>query len=457
MVEARLLRLDPALRRILRAASVYGGRFDTAGLEAVLGEASAHDALEALVARDWLTALEGGGYVFRQATSREAAYAMLVDEDKRLAHGRAAEHLAGHAGDPVVIAEHHERAQAPERAAPWWAKAATQALEANDFRGTIARAEAAERCSARGQDLLEALTARAEAHAWLNESPALRETAERLGATATILEQKAEALRWRSLGALQAGDRADLARTIEHVRDLAAQHPDHDSVACCAFRVAAHALAAGHVAQADILASLLEAAEPPVDSRSGPVAAMANRWRALRAHHAQELETSAHLHQRAAEQLRDLGNARTAAVESGLHGYVLVLLGANEEAARALATSLAECERLDLRSGAAAAHHNLGLALLGLGRSHEALTSENKAIDTYAQGANRRMECLSRDYASRILLALGLVDESVAQAEGASMALPDDHPYCWSARAALADALLARRGPCDLAHALSYA
>ncbi|MFN7698339.1 MAG: protein kinase domain-containing protein, partial [Deltaproteobacteria bacterium] len=73
MVEARLLRLEPALRRLLRAASVYGGRFDETGLGVVLGEASPRASLEALVAREWLTALEGGGYGFRQATSREAA------------------------------------------------------------------------------------------------------------------------------------------------------------------------------------------------------------------------------------------------------------------------------------------------------------------------------------------------------------------------------------------------
>jgi DNA-binding transcriptional ArsR family regulator len=67
------------------------------------------------------------------------------------------------------------------------------------------------------------------------------------------------------------------------------------------------------------------------------------------------------------------------------------------------------------------------------------------------------MECLSRNYASRILLALGRVEEAVAEAERASRMLPCDHPYSWSAHAALADALLVRRGAGDLPHALSYA
>jgi tetratricopeptide (TPR) repeat protein len=265
------------------------------------------------------------------------------------------------------------------------------------------------------------------------------------------------ALRWQATALVKAGETDLLESVAERASLLLRGQATTDRLLSAALQLGVICLYGGAAAQGDALWEVAEVSSPPLDLRSGPVAAMANRWRALRAQHAQDLETSARLHKQAAEQLRASGDARTAAVESGLEGYVLVLLGANDEAALVLETALAECERLGLASGAAVARHNLGLALLGLGRSREALASENEAIAAYALGANRRMECLSRNYASRILLALGLVEEAVAEAERASRMLPCDHPYSWSAHAALADALLVRRGAGDLPHALSYA
>jgi hypothetical protein len=457
MVEARLLRLEPALRRLLRAASVYGGRFDETELGAVLGEASLEDALEALVAREWLTALEGGGYVFRQATSREAAYAMLVEEDKRLAHARAADRLAGHAGDAVAIAEHHERAQAPERAAPWWAKAATQALEANDFTGAIARAEAAERCGARGADLADALLARAEAHSWRNENPALRATAERLGAVATSLEHEAEALRWRALGALRAGDGADLARALERAGEVAAQHPDHDSVVFCSFRIATNAVPAGFVAQADALAVLLEAAEPSLGTRSGRLLGARARWRAYRASFAHDDEHALALHREAAGFLRGLGDVRTAATEEANGGYQLLMLGAYEEASQVFEASLRECRRLGLATGTATSQHNLGFALLGLGRLEPALAVEREAVAAFAAGRNAQMEAGSRYYTARILVASGRARDAMLEAERVCALLDPTHPFALLARASLADALLVCGDPGDAPAALAEA
>ena len=455
MVEARLLRLEPGMRRVLRAASVYGGAFHAAGVATVLGEACPEDSLEALVARDWLTALEGGGYVFRQATSREAAYAMLVEEDKRLAHARAAEHLTKHGSDPVAIAEHYERAHEPEHAAPWWASAAKLALEANDFPGCIARAEAAERCGARSEDLAEALLARVEAHAWLNENPTLRETVERLATSATSLEQEAAALQWRALGALRAGDTTDLERTLQRLADLTARHPGCDSAVFSALRTAANALSAGLVARADALVARFEAAEPHLEKRSPRVLGAWARWCGQRAYHTHDYERALDLYREATLLLRGAGDVRTAVTEEANRGYLLLMLGAYEEASQLLEASLTECRRLGLSYAIAVTQHNLGLALLGLGRLEPALQVEREASAAFAAGRDSQMEAASRDYTSRILVATGRAREAVTEAERAIALLATDHPIARMAQASLADALLNCGGPDDTAAALN--
>ncbi|MFN7698791.1 MAG: tetratricopeptide repeat protein, partial [Deltaproteobacteria bacterium] len=337
---------------------------------------------------------------------------------------------------------HHERAQAPERAAPWWAKAATQALEANDFTGAIARAEAAERCGARGDDLAEALLARAEAHSWLGDNPALRETAGRLGAVATSPVHAAEALRWRALGALRAGDVGDLVRTLDRVRSIATQHLDHDSVVFCSFRTATYALPAGLVAQADALAAQLEAAEPPLERRSGRLLVARAFWRGRRAHSAHDDEHALHLRREAARFLRSTGDVRNAALEEANSGFLLLMLGAYEEASQVLEASLAECRRLGLSSGLATNQHNLGLVLLGLGRLDHAMAVEREAVAAFVAGGNTLMESASRGYMARILVASGRSCEAAAEAEHALGLLPPAHPIALVARAALADALL---------------
>jgi tetratricopeptide (TPR) repeat protein len=395
--------------------------------------------------------------VFRQATSREAAYAMLVEEDKRLAHARAAEHLAGSRGDPVAIAEHHERAQAPERAAPWWAKAATQALEANDFTGAIARAEAAERCGARGDDLVEALLARVEAHSWRNENPALRATAERLGAVATTIDEEAAALRWMALGALRAGDTPELGRVLGRVLERAGRHGVGDTFVFSALRIATIALGAGFVSSADALASTLEAVEPPLETRCARILGARARWRVVRAHHDHDIERTVALRLEAAQLLRSGGDTRTAAAEDSSRGYELALLGAYEEALQSLEATLAECRRLGLAFAIVATQHNLGFVLLGLGRLEDALRVERQALAAFTAGGNMLMDAACRDYLARILVAAGRAEEAVAEAGAAVGALPAEHPYALSARASLAQALLARRAPGDAASAMTHA
>ena len=154
MVQQRLDGLDAGKRRVLRAASVFGGIFWVGGVHALLGgdertpavaSALAELAERELVHRRPLAQFPGEEeYVFRQTLVREAAYAMLTDTDRRLGHRLAAEWLerAGES-DPVAIAEHFDRAGEPERALSWYHRAAAQALERNAFDQVLAWADRA--------------------------------------------------------------------------------------------------------------------------------------------------------------------------------------------------------------------------------------------------------------------------------------------------------------------------
>jgi serine/threonine protein kinase len=92
VVEARFDELETEVRRVARAASVFGDEaFSPEGVVALLGEKSRReltDALEILVGRDMLQRCVVGGetaYRFRNRLVREAAYRMLPTGDRALA------------------------------------------------------------------------------------------------------------------------------------------------------------------------------------------------------------------------------------------------------------------------------------------------------------------------------------------------------------------------------------
>src|SRR6185436_17149675 len=116
MVQARLEKLDPAARRVLRAASVFGETFWCGGIEALLGAGETAGWLAELVEQDVIATRDGGRfpadveYRFRRAVVREVAYAMLTEGDRVAGHWLAVHWLeqAGEA-DPKILGDHFER------------------------------------------------------------------------------------------------------------------------------------------------------------------------------------------------------------------------------------------------------------------------------------------------------------------------------------------------------------
>lgn len=155
VVQSRLVALPTELRRVLRLASVFGERFEPAGVDALGvesgdtgGVSSALDRLrrEELVLSPDDERDGGTAWGFRHSLVRRAAYELLVEEDRLEAHRAAAAWLATQqATDPAVIAEHHEHARDYEAAASWFLRAVDAQGELGDYQALAKLAERADR------------------------------------------------------------------------------------------------------------------------------------------------------------------------------------------------------------------------------------------------------------------------------------------------------------------------
>jgi len=162
MLQARLQRLEPELRRVLRAASVYGATFWRGGVLALLGEsvsaASLDERLEELVHRELITQnnttrlLSDTEFAFRHALVREAAHGLLTDEDRETGHRAAAAFLQSMGErDPLVLAEHYALGREMDQAATLYARAARKAADFANLREATELAERGIACGAKGE------------------------------------------------------------------------------------------------------------------------------------------------------------------------------------------------------------------------------------------------------------------------------------------------------------------
>lgn len=139
LVQARLHRLAPESRRVLRLASVIGERFYRETIESITGTIAPQsvanhrtepslDAIFSQLKHDELLTPEGPIWAFRHSQIRQAAYEMLAEADRAQAHFAVAQWLEEHsASTPALIADHYEKANALDRAGPWFHAAILQA------------------------------------------------------------------------------------------------------------------------------------------------------------------------------------------------------------------------------------------------------------------------------------------------------------------------------------------
>jgi class 3 adenylate cyclase/tetratricopeptide (TPR) repeat protein len=132
VILARLDSLGEADRRALQAASVLGQRFGEEDLRALL-ESAGHDC-RAMIQRQLLRP-DGEGYLFAHALIRDGVYASLTRERRRELHRRAAARFAER--DPVLQAEHLDRAEDPAAARAYLRAAEAEAAAFRPDRANV--------------------------------------------------------------------------------------------------------------------------------------------------------------------------------------------------------------------------------------------------------------------------------------------------------------------------------
>jgi len=438
MVQARLDSEGPDGKRVLRAAAIFGERFSRAGLAALLGgEAGIEDvsdALERLAAHELVTrastpALAGDvELVFAHALIREAAYAMLTDEDRLLGHRLAGDWLeqAGSA-DAIVLAEHFRRGAEPSRAARWYERAAAQSLSANDLVAAIERAELGIAGGASGEQAGKLRLIAAEARVWRGELAEAERLA--LAAAADLPAGGAAWLRALAQAIVAAGKHGRLEAVEREVAEVEASpltaDPSIRSARIISLAWGAHFLVfGGRYAIADPLIATIGALAGEPDAALDPQArGLLHQVRAVRASAAGDLGrclTGLEAALQAFEQASDLRNA--CAVRNNL-GYMYSELGDFQRAEASLRQALGACDRMGLHDLSAAVQHNLG-RVLGFGPElAEAERLERMAIEAFRRQGEPRLEGLARVYLAEILIARGDLAAAAEEAAAAVAAL----------------------------------
>ena len=456
MIESRLAALETEARLVVRAASIYGQDFATAGVGALLGDAMKTDDVEQwaswLSERDVFDRRGPGRWSFRHALVRDAAYGMLTEEDRLLGH-RLAGHWLALSGekDAVVVATHFERSDDTEQAGRWLSRAAAQALEGSDFAGAIAFAERALAWVTEDRPRGELLVVQAEAYRWRGAYEDVRRCAQ--NAMSTLEPGAPKWFRAAAEAATALGVQNDAAG-LDEVASALTQAPveaEAESAASIAFaRTALQLLMRGRLGPAGELLARAESfgSEEPLSQ------ARILQTKAARA----DLRGEGHEHVRhtraCVAAFQRAGDERNACMQRSNLGYGLLELGKDEEASKELAAALASAQAMGLVSAEGGIMHLQAIAALRAGRIELALGLGDRAAEIFSAQGSARMEGGVRAVEAQARLAKGDLAGALASAQRAEALLrdlPPAHPY---ALAILAKVHLARR---DVAAALPLA
>jgi eukaryotic-like serine/threonine-protein kinase len=425
MVQARLEALDPEARRVLRAASVFGRTFWRGGVSELVGGASVDGWLTALADQEVISPIPEAKFPgelefgFRHALMREAAYGMLTVADRSVGHRLAGEWLERTGeGDAMVLGEHFERGEQPERAAAWYQRAAEHAFEGNDLEAAIARAERSMACGASDEMLGRLRLLQAKAHYWRGENhdtmrcglSAMRALGR---GSAPFCEAAAEVVR----SSARIGDLEHLRESSEALLDLTigagppfTSTEGREEAASLAIALSTsarmHLISGTEPARAEALLSRAEKVARTIDDDPA-VIGQVQVARSKMSQIAGDVSGYLELMEAARASFERAGNLREACVQALNVGYAYMQLGAYNEAERVLREALLEAERLSLSSARSSGKHNLGLALARQGKLEEGRAVEEEAVGLARTHANRRLEFASRIYLAFILTLAG--------------------------------------------------
>ncbi len=452
VVTARIERLDPAARRVLRAASVFGQQFWRGAVASLLGVQRAAEVgkwLEYLAEREVITRRGRGKfpgeeeYAFRHGLVREAAYAVLVGEDRVLGHRLAGAWLeeAGER-DALTLAEHFDRGSAPDRAAVWYHRAAEQALEGNDLEGALKRSERAIALGAEGETLAALWQIQAEAYKWRGANADAREAA-RMAMAATSPDSEAWCLAAGEVAAAS-GKLADRVALVEVAEALLAL-PASASVSTRTVAIARAATQLSLMGQADVVDRLLARLATGGAATDPAVAGWVLEARAVSAGSGGDPGGRVRLADAAAESFEAAGDLRNACLQRVSVGYAYNEIGSYGEAERALRGALVVAERLGLDNAVGTAHAQLGRTLCRQGALPAAREELGRAIDALHAQKNARLAAVATRYLADVLARQGNLEEAERAARTAAEALAGAPAMVGDALAMLAD-VQRRRG-----------
>ncbi len=422
MAQARLEALDVDLRRLLRAASVFGRTFWWGGVKALVGGQGGLDRMEELVRAEIVTArptskLYGESELaFRHALVREAAYAMLTEEDRALGHRLAADWLerAGET-DAMTLAEHHERGGDGLGAASWYRRAAVDAAEGNDYAAALTRADRGIACgpSEEVHALLD--LSRAEAHRHRGENALAYARAQ-----AAMQRLPPNRPPWYS-AAREAVESAGNLGRLDAVRELAhALNPRN---------IHGPMFTEGLVAAASVAAELVVVDVEETARLLQAVALVGSDDLMVRAHVHHAHSARAYVAGELVEYVDSVTSAMDAFHRIGdVQGYLRAMvnlsvgrgmLGEWEEAESCCRDALARADRAGLGFVSALARHNLGLPLIRLGRLEEALGELRASVSAFRAQQHRRMLLGTHEHIALALAAQGDLAQAELEAQAA--------------------------------------
>jgi serine/threonine protein kinase/tetratricopeptide (TPR) repeat protein len=433
MVQARLDAEADQAKRVLRAASIFGERFSRNGLASLLGgEAELPQLVEwidRLADRELVSVNAGaegseGELSFCHALIREAAYAMLTEEDRVLGHQLAGDYLeqVGYA-DAMVLAQHFRRGGQPARAVRWYREGAEQALRATDLAGAIVRADVglsaiaamdpAQRAEVASDTLGALLLTQTEAHLWRAEF----EPAVSCGGDAMRALRPGSAMWYRAVGQTLVGfgKQARAGAVSDLVGRALSEQCDADAadaqVVCLAWAVSLLFMA-GRLSEGDRLFERVVGVVEQMPDLAPQTLALVQQARAVQAAARGDQAACLHALENAAAAFEVAGDVRNLCTVRTNIGFVVAELGLWERAEAVLRDALADAQRLGLAEQEAVVQHNLGkvLALRGDVTAGEQL--ERQAIESFARHGAPRLEGLARAYLAEIKLLAGASAEA---------------------------------------------
>jgi hypothetical protein len=168
MLQSRLQRLEPAARRVVLAASIFGRTFWAGGVRVLLEPAMSSEelahGLRRLVEQEVVQLQRGSRfpaeaeYRFHHALVRDAAYRLTPDSLRATGHLRAGEWLeAAGESEPTVLAEHYKLGGQKQKAIHFFTLACRQSCEQQrtDLQGAQRCLKAALDCEPTGEALTE--------------------------------------------------------------------------------------------------------------------------------------------------------------------------------------------------------------------------------------------------------------------------------------------------------------